>query len=51
MSRVEKKLQWTDEKFKRQVGTTKEVFLSMLDILQTAYVKLHEFGGNPRLLR
>jgi type IV secretory pathway TrbF-like protein len=47
MSRVEKKLKWTDKKFKRQIGTTKEVFLSMLDILQTAHVELHRLGGNP----
>jgi response regulator of citrate/malate metabolism len=47
VSRVEKKLQWTDEKFKRQIGTTKKVFLSMLDILQAAHVERHKFGGNP----
>jgi hypothetical protein len=47
MSRVEEKLQWSDEKFKRQIGTTKEVFLSMLDILQTAHVERHKYGGNP----
>jgi hypothetical protein len=48
MSRVEKKLKWTDEKFKRQIGTTKEVFLSMLDILEAAHIERHRFGGNPK---
>ena len=38
MTCVETKLKWTDEKFKRRVGTTKPVFfLLMLDILQAAY--------------
>ena len=47
MARVEKKLKWTDEKFKRRIGTTKPVFQMMLDILQTAYDKLHQSGGKP----
>ena len=47
MSRVEKKLKLSDEKFKRRIGTTKPVFLTMLDILQTAYDKLHKSGGKP----
>ena len=47
MSRIEKKLQLSDEKFKRRIGTTKPVFLTMLDILQAAYDKLHEQGGKP----
>jgi predicted DNA-binding protein YlxM (UPF0122 family) len=47
MSRVEKKLKLSDDKFKRRIGTTKPVFLTMLDILQTAYNKLHETGGKP----
>ena len=37
MTRVEKKLKWSDEKFKRRIGTTKPVFQMMLDILQAAY--------------
>ena len=37
MTRVETKLKWTDKKFKRRIGTTKPVFLLMLDILQAAY--------------
>ena len=37
MTRVEKKiLKLSDEKFKRRIGTTKPIFLLMLDILQTA---------------
>jgi hypothetical protein len=47
MSRVEKKLKWTDEIFKRQIGTTKEVFLSMLGILEAAHIERHKLGGNP----
>jgi len=47
MTRVEKKLKLTDEKFKRRIGTTKPVFLLMLDILQTAYDELHQSGGKP----
>ena len=37
MTRVEKKLKLSDEKFKRRIGTTKPVFQMMLDILQTAH--------------
>ena len=47
MTRVEKKLKLSDEKFKRRIGTTKPVFLTMLDILETAYVRLHQSGGKP----
>ena len=47
MTRIEKKLRFSDEKFKRQVGTTKQVFQTMLEILQTAHNKLHEPGGKP----
>ena len=50
MSRIEKKLKLSDEKFKRRIGTTKPVFLSMLDILQTAHNTLHETGGKPNTL-
>ena len=50
MTRVEKKLKWTDDKFKRRIGTTKPVFQTMLDILQTAHYKLHESGGKPNHL-
>jgi predicted DNA-binding protein YlxM (UPF0122 family) len=47
MTRIEKKLKLSDEKFKRRIGTTKPVFQTMLQILQTAYTKLHEQGGDP----
>ena len=47
MIRVEKKLKLSDEKFKRRIGTTKPVFLSMLAILQTAHAELHQQGGKP----
>jgi predicted DNA-binding protein YlxM (UPF0122 family) len=47
MERIEKKLKLSDEKFKRRVGTTKQVFQTMLDVLQIAYDKLHEAGGKP----
>jgi predicted DNA-binding protein YlxM (UPF0122 family) len=47
MTRIEKKLRFSDEKFKRQIGTTKQVFQTMLDILQTAHNELHEPGGKP----
>src|SRR5215468_1971929 len=47
MSRIEKKLKLSDEKFKRRIGTTKAVFRLMLAILQVAYHKLHEQGGKP----
>ena len=47
MTRVEKKLKLSDEKFKRRIGTTKSVFLTLLDILETAYVRLHPSGGKP----
>ena len=48
MERVDKKLRLSEEVFKRCVGTTKAVFQEMMDILQTAYNKLHESGGNPK---
>ena len=47
MTRIEKKLKLSDEKFKRRIGTTKPVFQTMLDILQVAYDKQHEQGGKP----
>lgn len=47
MERVDKKLQWNDEKFKRRIGTTKPVFMTMLEILQAAHEKLHKSGGKP----
>ena len=47
MTRVEKKLKLSDEKFKRRIGTTKLVFLTMLGILETAYVQLHQSGDKP----
>ena len=47
MTRIEKKLKLSDEKFKRRIGTTKPVFLLMLGILQVAHVKLHQSGGKP----
>jgi hypothetical protein len=47
MERVEKKLKLSDEKFKRRLGTTKEVFQKMREVLQIVYDKLHENGGQP----
>jgi hypothetical protein len=47
MERVEKKLKWSDEKFKRRIGTTKPIFQTMLGILQADYDKLHKSGGAP----
>jgi predicted DNA-binding protein YlxM (UPF0122 family) len=47
MTRVEEKLKWSDEKFKRRIGTTKPVFQTMLDILQAVHDKLHASGGKP----
>ena len=47
MSRIEKKLKLSDEKFKRRIGTTKPVFHTMLGILQTAHAQLHNQGGKP----
>ena len=40
-------MKWSDEKFKRRIGTTKPVFQMMLDILQAAYDKLQQSGGKP----
>ena len=51
MTRVEKKLKLSDEKFKRRIGTTKPLFLLMLDILQTAYDELHQSGVHRPLDR
>lgn len=47
MERVGKKLKWNDEKFKRRIGTTKPVFLTMLEILTENHEKLHKTGGKP----
>jgi predicted DNA-binding protein YlxM (UPF0122 family) len=47
LERVEKKLKWSDEKFKRRIGTTKPVFSTMLEILQADFVKQHKLGGKP----
>ena len=47
MDRVEKALKLTKKRFKRIIGTTKPVFQTMLEVLQNAYDKLHEFGGKP----
>ena len=47
MTRIEKKLKLSNDKFKRRIGTTKPVFQMMLDILQAAYDKLHQSGGKP----
>ena len=45
MTRVEKKLKLSNEKFKRCIGTTKPVFQAMLEVLQAAHGKLHEADG------
>ena len=47
MDRVATRLQWSDEKFKLGIGTTKPVFRTMLEILQADFDKLHESGGAP----
>ena len=47
MDRVATRLQWSDEKFKLGVGTTKPVFRTMLAILQADFDKKHELGGAP----
>jgi len=47
MDRTEKALKLPCEQFKRNIGTTKPVFQQMMTVLQTAYEKLHESGGNP----
>lgn len=47
MERMEKALKMPDEQFKRIIGTTKPVFQTMLEVLQSAYDKLHRFGGKP----
>ena len=48
MTCVEKKMKLSDEKFKRRIGTTKPVFLTMLDILATTHIRLHQSGGKPK---
>jgi hypothetical protein len=48
MDRIEQRLKWSDELFKLRVGTTKPVFHEMHAVLQAKYIKLHEFGGNPK---
>ena len=50
MTRIEKKLKLSDEKFKRRIGTTKAVFQTMLDIVQAAHDELHKPGGKPPTL-
>ena len=47
MERVETRLKWSDERFKRSIGTTKPVFRAMLEILQADFDKKHELGGAP----
>ena len=47
MERVEKALKLTKKRFKQIIGTTKPVFQTMLEVLQEAFEKLHEFGGKP----
>jgi hypothetical protein len=47
MERVQKILKLPNQQFKRNIGTTKSVFQRMMHILQTAYDKLHEQGGDP----
>ena len=46
LTRVEKKLKLSDEKFKRRIGTTKPVFLTMLGILETAYASCTNQAAN-----
>ena len=50
MERVEKMLKMPKKQFKRIIGTTKPVFQMMIAVLQSAYEKLHEPGGQPASL-
>ena len=47
MERVKKALRMSDQQFKRIIGTTKPVFLMMINVLEIAHEKLHETGGKP----
>jgi len=47
MELAEKALKMRDKQFKRIIGTTKPVFLMMMNTLEIAHEKLHETGGNP----
>jgi len=49
MDRVENKLKWTDETFKRRIGTTKAVFHEMLALLQAAYDKRQEKAAHGKV--
>ncbi len=52
MERVDKKLEWNDEKFKRRIGTTKIVFLTMLEILKEKHelpTKLVALSSTPNV--
>jgi hypothetical protein len=45
--RVQKALKLSNSKFKQLFGVKRETFSKMLEILQEAYDKLHQFGGKP----
>jgi len=47
MERAVKVLKMRDKQFKRIIGTTKPVFLMMINVLEIAHEKLHESGGKP----
>ena len=47
MERVQKVLRLPNQQFKRTIGVQKPVFQRMMNVLQTAYEKLHEQGGAP----
>jgi hypothetical protein len=47
MERVQKALKLPNQQFKRNIGVHKPVFHKMMRVLQTAYAKLHEQGGDP----
>jgi len=47
MERTEKALKLPNAQFKRIIGTTKPVFRTMMDVLQTAFDQLHTQGGKP----
>ncbi|MCL2622029.1 MAG: transposase family protein [Planctomycetaceae bacterium] len=47
MERAEKALKMSNQQFKRIIGTTRPVFQKMMNVLEIAHNKLHEFGGKP----
>lgn len=46
MKRIKKIMKMSNEQFKRIISTTKLVFREMLEILKSAYIKLHRPAAN-----